>query len=75
LARPSVPTAELRAVTVDLDSTLFPQSWWLAGAAAAGMRAVRVRTGEYAETPDSTGDPAPWGTAGTFAEAVDLILS
>ncbi|MDX6204947.1 MAG: putative hydrolase of the superfamily [Frankiales bacterium] len=47
----------------------------VAGAAAAGMRAVRVRTGEYSETPDRTGDPAPWATAGTFAEAVDLILS
>jgi putative hydrolase of the HAD superfamily len=47
----------------------------VAGAAAAGMRAIRVRTGEYAEAPDSTGDVAPWASADTFAEAVDLLLS
>ena len=39
---------------------------------AVGMRAVRVRTGEYSSTPD--GDPTPWLTADTFAEAVDLLL-
>jgi putative hydrolase of the HAD superfamily len=47
----------------------------VAGAAAAGMRAVRVRTGEYAEIPDSAADAAPWATADSFAEAVDLLLA
>ena len=42
------------------------------GAAAVGMRAVRVRTGEYSSTPD--GDPTPWLTAATFAEAVEALL-
>ncbi|MDX6254976.1 MAG: putative hydrolase of the superfamily [Frankiales bacterium] len=46
----------------------------VAGAAAAGMRCIRVRTGEYAETLDGTGTRAPWGTAATFAEAVDQLL-
>ena len=43
------------------------------GAAAAGLRAVRVRTGEYAGAADQLGCPA-WRTVGTFAEAVDLLL-
>jgi putative hydrolase of the HAD superfamily len=47
----------------------------VAGAAAAGLRAIRVRTGEYAEIPDGTGDAAPWATTDTFAQAVDLLLA
>ena len=43
----------------------------VAGAAGVGMRTIRVRTGEYADTPD--GDPQPWQTANTFAEAADLL--
>ncbi len=43
------------------------------GAAAAGMRCVRVATGEYAAVPD--GDHRPWRTAATFAEAVALLLA
>ena len=42
----------------------------VAGAAAVGMRAVRVRTGEYSAAPD---DPAPWQSAGSFADAVHLL--
>lgn len=43
----------------------------VAGAAAAGMRCIRVRTGEYAGVPD---DPRAWRTAGGFAGAVGLLL-
>jgi putative hydrolase of the HAD superfamily len=46
----------------------------VAGAAAAGMRCIRVRTGEYSETPDSAGTLAPWATSATFTEAVDRLL-
>jgi HAD superfamily hydrolase (TIGR01509 family) len=46
----------------------------VAGAAAVGMRCIRVRTGEYAETPDGAGTLAPWQTAATFAEAVLLMI-
>lgn len=42
------------------------------GAAAVGMRAVRVRTGEYSSAPD---DPAAWRSADTFAGAVAEIMS
>jgi HAD superfamily hydrolase (TIGR01549 family) len=42
----------------------------VAGANAAGMRAIRVRTGEYAETPDH---PKPWATAGDVVEATRLL--
>jgi HAD superfamily hydrolase (TIGR01509 family) len=41
-----------------------------AGAAAVGMRCIRVRTGEYAHV---AGGPEP--TTSTFAEAVDLLLA
>jgi putative hydrolase of the HAD superfamily len=47
----------------------------VAGAAAVGMRAVRVRTGEYFETPDGTGEAAPWASAATFAQAVELAAA
>ncbi|MDX6221578.1 MAG: putative hydrolase of the superfamily [Frankiales bacterium] len=46
----------------------------VAGAAAAGMRCIRVRTGEYADIPDGAGTAAPWATAATFTEAVDRLL-
>lgn len=45
------------------------------GAAGVGMRAVRVRTGEYASSPDGIGGVEPWRTAETFAEAVDHVLN
>ena len=50
-----------RAVLFDLDDTLYEQATWLTGAweavvvaaaLAAGMRAIRVRTGEFANRPD-----------------------
>jgi putative hydrolase of the HAD superfamily len=47
----------------------------VAGAAAAGMRCIRVRTGEYADTPDGAGILAPWHTAPTFAAAAELLVS
>src|SRR4051794_9290188 len=46
----------------------------VAGAAAAGMRAVRVRTGEYAHVGDDSIDVQPWRTAATLAEAADVLL-
>jgi putative hydrolase of the HAD superfamily len=45
----------------------------VAGAHAVGMRCLRVRTGEYASTPDPAG-LVPWKTAGSFLEAVELLL-
>jgi len=44
------------------------------GAAAAGMRAVRVRTGEYAGVPDDPAHPA-WRTVDSFVAAVDAVLA
>ncbi len=41
------------------------------GAAAAGMRCIRVSTGEYAGVPD--GEDRPWRTVATFAEAAELL--
>ncbi|MGD9990296.1 HAD family hydrolase [Pseudonocardia sp.] len=43
----------------------------VAGAVGAGLRAVRVGTGEYATAPDH---PATWRRAATFADAVDALL-
>lgn len=43
----------------------------VAGARSAGMRAVRVRTGEYARLDDEP----PWRSADTFAEAVEITLA
>jgi putative hydrolase of the HAD superfamily len=43
----------------------------VAGAAGAGLRGIRVGTGEYAARPDH---PATWLRADTFAAAVDLLL-
>lgn len=40
------------------------------GAAAVGMRAIRVRTGEYAALPD---DPAPWRSVRDVLEAVAVL--
>jgi len=44
----------------------------VAGATAAGMRCVRVTTGEYAHLPDV---PGTWRTVGGFAEAAGLLLA
>jgi putative hydrolase of the HAD superfamily len=43
----------------------------VSGASAAGMRVVRVLTGEYATVPD---DVAPWARAASVAEAIRLVL-
>ena len=43
----------------------------VAGASALGIRAVRVRTGEYTEMPDTV---APWFAASGFPEAARLLL-
>jgi putative hydrolase of the HAD superfamily len=43
-----------------------------AAAIAAGMRAVRVRTGEYADMPD---DPTPWLSCSDFPAAVAALLA
>ena len=45
----------------------------VAGAHRVGMRCLRVRTGEYADTRDPTG-LVPWMAAGSFLEAVELLL-
>jgi FMN phosphatase YigB (HAD superfamily) len=45
----------------------------VAGAHGVGIRCVRVLTGEYAAMPDQA-DLAPWRTARTFREAVELLL-
>ena len=45
----------------------------VAGAQAVGMRAVRVRTGEYAGLPDPAG-LRPWRSAGDLTEAVALLM-
>jgi putative hydrolase of the HAD superfamily len=43
----------------------------VAAANAAGMRAIRVRTGEYADRPD---DPQAWATAPDVVSAIDGLL-
>jgi HAD superfamily hydrolase (TIGR01509 family) len=45
----------------------------VAGAHGVGMRCVRVRTGEYGALPDPAG-LLPWKTAGSFREAVELLM-
>lgn len=42
----------------------------VAGAAAVGLRAIRVRTGEYAERPDK---PAPWRSVSDAVAAIELL--
>jgi putative hydrolase of the HAD superfamily len=42
----------------------------VAGAAAVGLRAIRVRTGEYAERPDQ---PIPWRSAPDVVAAIALL--
>jgi putative hydrolase of the HAD superfamily len=42
----------------------------VAGAAAAGLRAIRVRTGEYAERPDQ---PVPWRSVSDVVAAIELL--
>lgn len=44
----------------------------IAGAATAGIRAVRVRTGEYSRRRDTT---PPWRTADDLPAAVQLLLA
>lgn len=44
----------------------------IAGAILVGMRAVRVRTGEYARQPDL---PAPWAATDSLSAAADFLLS
>jgi putative hydrolase of the HAD superfamily len=43
----------------------------VAAALVAGMRPIRVRTGEYADRPD---DPQPWATAPDVVSAIDGLL-
>jgi putative hydrolase of the HAD superfamily len=45
----------------------------VAGAQAVGMRCLRVRTGEYADTPDPAG-LVPWQATDSFPAAVELLL-
>ena len=42
----------------------------VAGAIAAGIRTVRVRTGEYESRPD---EPAPWRSVATAADAIRML--
>jgi putative hydrolase of the HAD superfamily len=42
----------------------------VAGAVGAGLRAVRVRTGEWRDDPD---DPRGWATVDTVIDAVELL--
>jgi putative hydrolase of the HAD superfamily len=44
----------------------------VAGAAAAGVRAIRVFTGEYASVP---GTHEPWASAHDVVEAIELVRS
>ena len=41
-----------------------------AGAAAAGLRSIRVRTGEWSTQPD---DPRAWASVATVLDAIDLV--
>jgi putative hydrolase of the HAD superfamily len=43
----------------------------VAGAAAAGLRAIRVLTGEWTDQPD---DPPAWASVPTAVDAIDLVL-
>lgn len=45
----------------------------VAGARAAGLRCVRVRTGEYGAVADPPG-LSPWRSAATFVAAAELLL-
>jgi HAD superfamily hydrolase (TIGR01662 family) len=45
-----------------------------AGAAAVGMRCIRVRTGEYGHLEEADSVPRSWRAADTLAEAVALLL-
>ena len=66
--------AALTALGVDARDAVFvgdhPEKD-IAAAAAAGMRAIRVRTGEYARVPD---DPRPWATAPDVVTAIEGLL-
>ena len=43
----------------------------VAGALAAGIRAIRVTTGEYSDRPDH---PATWLCVDTFVDAMTAVL-
>ena len=64
--------AALAALDVTPERTIFvgdhPKD--VAGAAAAGMRAVRVRSGEHREAPDGV---RPWATAPRAVEAIAIV--
>ena len=45
------------------------------GALGVGMRAVRVRTGEYAATPDDLPPLAPWLTCRSVSTAVEALAA
>ena len=66
--------AALTALGVDARDAIFvgdrPEKDMVA-AAAAGMRGIRVRTGEYARRPDV---PQPWATAPDVVTAIEGIL-
>lgn len=48
----------------------------VAGAHAAGLRAVRVRQGEYAQLPDAPpGHPAPWASFGDVNSALEFLCA
>jgi putative hydrolase of the HAD superfamily len=65
----------LEALGVDATEAVFvgdrPEKD-VAGAIAVGMRAVRVRTGEYAARPD---DPTPWASVANTANAIALLCA
>jgi putative hydrolase of the HAD superfamily len=65
----------LAALGVDAEQAMFigdrPEKD-VAGAAGAGIRAIRVFTGEYAGMPDT---PAPWASARDAVEAMWLVRS
>jgi haloacid dehalogenase superfamily, subfamily IA, variant 3 with third motif having DD or ED/haloacid dehalogenase superfamily, subfamily IA, variant 1 with third motif having Dx(3-4)D or Dx(3-4)E len=67
--------AALTALGVDARDAIFvgdrPEKD-IAAASAAGMRGIRVRTGEYARRPDV---PQPWATAPDVVTAIKGILA
>jgi putative hydrolase of the HAD superfamily len=47
----------------------------VAGPGSVGMRALRVRTGEYADLPDDAGGATPWQTFADAASALSALAS
>jgi putative hydrolase of the HAD superfamily len=65
----------LRALESDPSDTVMigdRPSKDIAGAASVGMRAIRVRQGEYMTAPD---DAKPWHSAESTPQAVQILLS